>query len=210
LAHEKGRGRGAGAFLAQVRSGCGAGARRLAEVIAAAQATDLRPGRWRIISVRLWRGATDLWRIRHPSIAIGGFAGSASWDAMGNWLRPTDQTCVVPREHRAARRRPRVRRYCPEDRPGPRELIDLRSRSWPNRPYGALARSNPQVLAPVRGTRSQAGRGRLRPQILSNEGQAAREFAGLWSLSAAVGTGTKWEHCSAGVCRVAGRGAGGY
>ena len=129
MAHEKGRGRGAGAFLAQVRSGCGAGARRLAEVIAAAQATDLRPGRWRIISVRLWRGATDLWRIRHPSISIGDVADSAFWDARGNLLRPTDQTCVVPQQHRAARRRPRVRRYCSEDRPGPGELIDLRSRS---------------------------------------------------------------------------------
>ena len=61
---EKGRGRGAGAFLALVRSGCGTGARYLAGLTATAKAADFKPAGWMIISLRMWRAQRELWRNR--------------------------------------------------------------------------------------------------------------------------------------------------
>ena len=61
---EKGRGRGAGAFLALVRSGCGTGARYLAGLTATAKAADFKPAGWMIISLRMWRALRELWRNR--------------------------------------------------------------------------------------------------------------------------------------------------
>jgi hypothetical protein len=90
---EKGRGRGAGAFLAQVRSGCGAGARHLA-VVACRRSGCRFQGKGMnehlVANVARWDRPVENWRHRFCSRAPLSLLGLEANCRERRWQAPTD------------------------------------------------------------------------------------------------------------------------